>query len=382
VPLDHLATLGKKNADATSTRTKVTHVESGGNGIIGCVSSVVYGEWEEAKALLVSLDFSFRSRRDSGRIESIEIVASFEPDKNTSSTLAREQPRVRAFFPTKTSSDALRGPPGTPPFTVKGQAWSRKKREDPHQVIWTIVSHGGTGDGLNGCVSLCSVVTATGPLTAMVTAKGKLHNPFAGFLPFRVAPWTKDDPVLFDFKTEKGKLDICRQFHALDEITYMDWASNKPTSSNSSTTTIAAPAAVSKPPASNTGSAYRVRGIPMCWTESHLVAILAKELDLDPADDPIELRSFSPSPFPHRSESAAVVSFVGKIPMLLTAGQDKWEIKVLQGIHDTPTCDTHSEVAILIIDSSFKGFSSLGSYTLASRCLETGVEYAKRMKLK
>lgn len=60
------------------------YVESGGNGIIGCVLLVVYGEWEEVKVFLVLLDFLFCFCWDLGCIEFIEIVVFFEFDKNIS----------------------------------------------------------------------------------------------------------------------------------------------------------------------------------------------------------------------------------------------------------------------------------------------------------
>lgn len=72
-----------------------------------------------------------------------------------------------------------------------------------------IVSYGGIGDGFNGCVFLCSVVIVIGFFMVMVMVKGKLYNFFVGFFLFCVVFWIKDDFVLFDFKMEKGKFDIC-----------------------------------------------------------------------------------------------------------------------------------------------------------------------------
>ena len=87
--------LGQKNNDG-GTRTKITHIEGLGFGIIGKVLCVRYGTWRSQHAMLIIMRFNFRSKEGIFKLKGAEISVCFESRRGA---IQAQLPVLRGFYP-------------------------------------------------------------------------------------------------------------------------------------------------------------------------------------------------------------------------------------------------------------------------------------------
>jgi hypothetical protein len=236
---------GQQNYD-NDIRTKITHQESFGCGVIGSVRGVSYGTWKNDPACLVLFTFNFRSGKSALRIKSAEISVSFHTDSNTAATSPNDEPILRNFSPRKIfgiphaekrdwkyeislqcnipsislAPTAMTG--GSSSYTkdhrlqIIGQPWSDRKRQEPHQVLWTIREAEKTEYGIPDELNMGIVIGYMSPFQAIVEVSAKLGMG----LPVCAPPWSKDAPLLFNTTTMKGEPMRTREF---DKLGDEDW---------------------------------------------------------------------------------------------------------------------------------------------------------------
>ena len=237
-------------------RTKVTHSELLGCGVIGSVRGVHYGTWKDKPSCLVLLQFTFRSKAGALRLKSADLHVSFQKQSSAGTPSVTEGPRLENFSPRKIYGTPVTehrkwtyefsaqanigaglvsaGPTASiereSAFLVEhrlkivGQPWSDRRREEPHQVLWSVQEASKTGYGIPDTLNTGIVISYNGPFQATVEVSAKLG---VG-IPIYTPPWSKDDPLLFNGTTEKGSPPSNREF---DQLTESDWARLVPYSS-------------------------------------------------------------------------------------------------------------------------------------------------------
>lgn len=240
---------GQKNLEG-DIREKVTHSEWLGCGIIGSVKGVHYGTWKSNPACLVLLQFTFRAKSGPLRLKRANVHLSFRSDPDPSSKSA--EPWLYIFSPRKiygtpyleerkwaievgmqTSISAgplsllsLSGPhvkatqevtlPKEQRLKIVGQPWSERRRQQPHQVLYSIEEAANLGYGIPDTLNVGIVVGYNGPFQATVEVSAKTGVGVPIFAP----PWSKDDPLLFNTVTEKGTIPT-KEFDKLDDVDWM-----------------------------------------------------------------------------------------------------------------------------------------------------------------
>ncbi|EMT74712.1 Protein SERAC1 [Fusarium odoratissimum] len=207
--------LGQRNQNDTDTRTKITHIELFGNGIIGTVVSLAYGTWQGQPAALLVLLFSLRGRENGYlRVRRAQISITFR-----SRTPGDSYPVVRLIQPSSKrvpDSGAAGTPNGAPdvrasspfapwtqgPFAIKASPWSEKSQSELHQVLMELALPRGSPPNICESIPVATVLTFSSPFVAFVKAEADLPAPIRKL---RAFPWSKDDPVLFDGITPKGR---------------------------------------------------------------------------------------------------------------------------------------------------------------------------------
>ena len=161
--------LAQHNFDS-STRSKITHIEFFGLGLVGSVCSVTYGTWSNTPAAILVMQFDFRAGDGFLRYKKAEVSISFEPQSTTD-----VYPAVRRFFPTTNrvrgklselegstlSSGYLVWPPDE--FVIRGRSWYGKDSQDQNEVFWTLNDTCGAKFGICEPIKLAVVVTAHEP---------------------------------------------------------------------------------------------------------------------------------------------------------------------------------------------------------------------------
>ncbi|KEY71758.1 hypothetical protein S7711_02982 [Stachybotrys chartarum IBT 7711] len=370
---DDSVTLGQKNSDNTSTRTKITQVEVGRLGIIGTILSVTYGTWNAEPAACITLRFDFRCKDGQFRFESSEIGVSFTAFpraqvRNRSTARSRmkimNSPVVVFFYPqdhklpsptlsekSSVGNDASRI---QPLFSLKGRTWSKTTRDEPHQVFWTMHEHEAAKSGISDEVYLCTVVRHLGSFQATVEARAKL----ALGITLRNLPWSEDDPLLFDGVTGKGPQLETKEYDSLTVDNWTEWLSRFIRIGSSTSSICSVRGTAGAPQDAKTvrdEMAYRIRAIPKSWSERYFLEKLTALFQMGHRASDIILLSFAPSAFPLRHEQSAVISFSKGAPHVLSDDKQRWVLEVLED----PSADEASKVK-LVFDRTFDGFTPLG----------------------
>ncbi|KAH7308576.1 hypothetical protein B0I35DRAFT_442232 [Stachybotrys elegans] len=366
---DDSATLGQKNYDDTSTRTKITQVGLGRLGIMGTVLSVTYGTWNGEAAACVTFRFDFRCKEGRLRFESSEVWVSFTvPRPGKKSATARsglKDPAVLLYYPQDhvlpspalSQQSSIQESTGFAGLSLRGRTWSKRSRDEPHQVFWTMHEDKAAQSGISDEVFLCVVVRHSGPFRATVEARAKL----AIGITLENAPWSKDDPLLFDGITGKGPQMDTPKYDSLDAEHWREWLSSFSRTKSFASSIRSFQSATREARdlrAPRDPLAYRIRAIPASWSDTYLLDKLADLFQMRAGTKDILLLSFSPSAFPLRHEQNAVVSFPRGPPQVLTDGKQRWVLEV----EEEPSIST-SEVhnVELVFDITFEGFTPLGT---------------------
>ena len=363
-------------------RLKVTHIESLGLGIIGTVQVVSYGTWEDQPACLVGLRINQRRSASASAFRRIEIIVSCDVWSSQSSgqhpvlrNFSPREHRVRlnhehgswAWEPLQRSwianpshlesshaagTSELQTIPG-----VSGTPWSSKRRMAPHQILWTVESGAQGQWQIPDQLDFAFVVQydSTFKATVEVSAKTKVGLPF----PFVTLPWSKDDPLLFNGRSQIGKRHRTRRFDLMSDQDWADLALYLPewhvpaTSSHS----------VMKDSVSENGNGekqynqdfvFRVRGIPGSLDRISTTNLIREGL-LIREEEAVKVRSLTESPY--RSEKIATATFT-KLPSMLgestLKSMDEWQFVVTSNLNSTlPICTS------LVFDTHFRGFTPL-----------------------
>jgi protein SERAC1 len=382
--------LGQHNVDDTSTRTKITHIDFLGLGVIGSVCSVAYGTWRDSPsrpttpAALLVMQFDFKAGSGPLRYKSAEISISFKGQKPGAS-----HPVIHQLFPTSTksrssqpasrksasilSSDPFIWPPDE--FVIRGKTWSSKGAQEPDEVIWNINETHGSKFGICEPVKLGLIVTHQGPFQATVEVEATTAF---SLIKISNTPWSRDDPLLFDCVTHKGRPLPGTELNGLDSQTLADYiALANPSSSALSAVVSSLMTAPSSSPkresaSTSSGALYRVRGIPASCLRGQFIRSLATALGLETSS--IRVHSFMPNPYGSREEMMSVLSFHTTPDFLQTKSSKKeWYLNITlppQGNESDLNANTNTK---LLFDTHFLGFSVVG--TTSADPTEIEVEY-------
>ncbi|KAL9566313.1 hypothetical protein ACKAV7_009672 [Fusarium commune] len=356
--------LGQHNVDDASTRTKITHIDFLGLGVIGSVCSVAYGTWRDSPshpttpAALLVMQFDFKAGSGPLRYKKAEISISFKGQKSGAS-----RPVIHQFFPTSTkprsSQSASRksasllplDPFIWPPdeFIIRGQTWESKGAQEPDEVMWNInETHG---------------MTHQGPFQATVEVEAT-----TAFSLIKISnnPWSRDDPLLFDCVTDKGRPLPGTELSGLNSQTLADYIAlaNPSSSVLSAVVSSLMPAPSSSPEresaSTSSGAVYRVQGIPATCLRGQFIQSLTTTFDLETSS--IRVHSFMPNPYGSRDEMMSVLSF-HKTPDFLQKKSSKkeWYLNIRlppQGNESDLKSNTNTKIRF---DAHFLGFSVVGT---------------------
>lgn len=375
---DDSVTLGQKNSDSTSTRTKITQVELGSLGIIGTVLSVTYGTWDAKPAACITLRFDFRCKDGQFRFGSSEIGVSFtafpqaQVGKGSTPRLRTKNinsPVVVFFYPqdhklpspTVSEKSSVGDDTGRTQtrFSLKGRTWSKTTRDEPHQVFWTMHEDAAAKSGISDAVCLCIVVRHLGSFQATVEARAKLTLGVT----LRNLPWSEDDPLLFDGVTGKGPQLEIKEYDSLAVENWTEWLSRftRIGSSTSSLCSVRGTAGATQDAKTvRDEMAYRVRAIPKNWSETYFLDKLTALFQMGHCARDIRVLSFAPSAFPLRQEKSAVISFSKGAPQVLSDEKQRWVLEV----PEDPSADEAGRVE-LVFDLTFDGLTPLGKNATA-----------------
>ncbi|CAM1509526.1 Fc.00g032650.m01.CDS01 [Cosmosporella sp. VM-42] len=390
--------LGQHNADDFNTRTKITHVDFLGLGVIGSVCSVTYGTWSEspgnpgnpgspaAPAALLVMQFDFRAGSGPLRYTSAAISVVFEgqgPGGN--------RPIIHRVFPTSNNSrsspsasrsSGLMLPPDPfvwPPdeFTIRGKTWvSAEGVQEPDEVTWKLNETHGSKFGICEPVKLAVIVTHQGPFQATVEATATTA---LRLIKISNTPWSQDDPLLFDGFTHKGRPLPGTELNRLDPQTLAEYiALASPSSSALSRASSTAVSSLMTAPSTtperestpkSSGAVYRVRGIPASCRRGSFIRGLATALSIEPSS--IRVHSLTANPYHTGEEMMSVLSF-HTIPDILQAKSTNrvWPVDVSlppEGSESHPTVNT---TITLLFDTHFLGFSAVGTTSAVSAEIE------------
>jgi len=369
----HLKPQRNATDGSNTTRIKITHLDLFGMGIVGTVCSLSYGTWQLQPAALLVIEFGFRAPEGRRRYKRAEISAIFEPlsaaitSTSSASAAATTYPVIRDFWPknnanstsSSNAADAAGHCPGSTQsiwplqdFSIRGRHWMGQIAQAPNQVIWTIREIDRSEVGIYESIKLAVVVAYHGLFRATV----KVSATTGIGLKVRSFPWSRDDPLLFDGRTPKGKQFRVSEFWGLEEKDLVQHMRESSSASSSDSTLVAAfddRLVMGLPPArspAKSTSAFRVRGIPSSLTLDSLVQSLVETLEVEA--EAICIRCFTTNPY--RAEKMAIVSFA-TLPSRLKEPQPtrEWQTPLR-----LPTSE--SSAANLLFDTHFLGFSELG----------------------
>lgn len=380
--------LGQRNTDDNATRTKITHLQGLGYGIIGTVSAVAYGSWYGSPAALCVMQFRFRAREGVGRYKNAEIWVSFEPASSDNDASRASYPIIRSFYPKDNRStgphveDENRLSSGTTPssstvtpsssilvgqwptdeYRIKGMIWSSKDADEPHEVFWKLFEAEGSGSGISEQVRLAAIVGFSGPFRAVVVVKATT----AFGLKLRKLPWSHDDPILFDGETRKGRSPPSSDFSSIIESDFLRYISDPAISVTSLPASLAETAVKQLETKSHSDdksqTVFRIRGIPSACSRDDFVELLQAWLGV--GKEQFQLRSFTLNPYPYKNERMAMVSFTA-IPAALTVSSPKKEWRI-EGSLPLQDQTTNKKKVVLHFDTHFYGFSALGVSSISS----------------
>ncbi|KAI8711215.1 Protein SERAC1 [Fusarium sp. LHS14.1] len=380
--------LGQRNQNDTDTRTKITHIELFGNGIIGTLVSLAYGTWQGQPAALLVLLFSLRGRENGYlRVRRAQISITFR-----SRTPGDRYPVVRLIQPSSKrmpDSGAAGTPNGAPdvrasspfapwtqgPFAIKASPWLEKSESEPNQVLMELALPRRSPPSICESIPVATVLTFSSPFVAFVKAEADLPAPI---YKLRAFPWSKDDPVLFDGITPKGREVASTDFSRLgdsgleefmmDCLGPLSTRDHVPISSTAGSYT-STEGRINKPLASKPSlQVYRVHGIPSSCSSDTFVRLLS--LASSVPDVAIHIKTFSTHH--HLEENVAVVSFDSEPAELkLLSPNGRWHLTVpsqlwlpAQGFSASKGAadnDPAKEKDVdLHFDTDFHGFTQIG----------------------
>lgn len=248
--------LGSQRNTGQETRTKVTHQDFSGSGLMATITRLCYGTYNEKKACLIVVQFSFHWSKDDHKFKRVEAEISFRarPQRFGFSSQKTQVPVVRNLCPRKaygkpntngkkwfisveqlcdvpTSADGVHrvkdnlGPKKAfeedHRVEIVGRRWSDSRRVDFHKACWTVREIGKPSFGIPDKFDLAVLVEYEDDFEAdvRVTVDVPLHRKLQGF------PWPVDDPILFTSKS-KGSV-IGRSFSntQFEKLTDDDWGS-------------------------------------------------------------------------------------------------------------------------------------------------------------
>ncbi|KAK0751417.1 hypothetical protein B0T18DRAFT_387548 [Schizothecium vesticola] len=280
---------------------------------------------------------------------------------------ATTHPVIRDFWPknnansisSSNAADAAGHCPGSTKliwpmqdFSIRSRHWTGQSAQAPNQVIWTLREVDRSEVGINESIKLAVVVAHHGPFRATV----KVSATTGVGLKVRSFPWSRDDPLLFDGRTPKGKQLRVSEFWGLEEKDLVQHMRESSSASSSDSTLAAAfddRLVMGLPPArpqAKSTSAFRVRGIPSSLTLDNFVQSLVEALEVEA--ETIRIHCFTTNPY--RAEKMAIVSFA-TLPSRLKEPQPTREWQTPPRL---PTSE--SNTANLLFDTHFLGFSELG----------------------
>jgi hypothetical protein len=330
------------------------------------------------------MQFDFKAGSGPLRYKSAEISISFKGQKPGAS-----HPVIHQLFPTSTksrssqpasrksasilSSDPFIWPPDE--FVIRGKTWSSKGAQEPDEVIWNINETHGSKFGICEPVKLGLIVTHQGPFQATVEVEATTAF---SLIKISNTPWSRDDPLLFDCVTHKGRPLPGTELNGLDSQTLADYiALANPSSSALSAVVSSLMTAPSSSPkresaSTSSGALYRVRGIPASCLRGQFIRSLATALGLETSS--IRVHSFMPNPYGSREEMMSVLSFHTTPDFLQTKSSKKeWYLNITlppQGNESDLNANTNTK---LLFDTHFLGFSVVG--TTSADPTEIEVEY-------
>jgi len=243
--------LGQRN-EVEETRDKITHIEAWHRSVIGTVTRVRYGSYNNFPACLICMRFTFRYSKDLLRFKKAEISVNFE--NRPSQTLNQNKdPAVQAFSPrkiygkpteeakkftyeVKLQASVSVGPASIGPelsvskesafkeehqLEIIGLDKSKRRRNFSHAVIWTVTEDKLHSSGIPDELNVAVIVGHDGDFQAEVNVT--LDTPVMSGLYSNV--WARDEPVLFVPPISKG--DPLRS-DRFDTFTEDDWRSIAP----------------------------------------------------------------------------------------------------------------------------------------------------------
>ncbi|OIW32574.1 hypothetical protein CONLIGDRAFT_699412 [Coniochaeta ligniaria NRRL 30616] len=366
-------TLGQHNLDDHTTRTKIMHMEFLGLGVVGSVCSVTYGKWHHTSAALLVMQFDFRARDGTLRYKKAEVSISFVPQTASAATgLSQSYPVVRDFRPKNNKAQTL-GHFTWPAdeFSIRGRTWPSKDSQETNEVAWTLNETTGSKSSICEPVKLAVIVTFQGPFKAVVEATATTGLG----LKLRNFPWSRDDPLLFDGVTHKGKPLQDSEFNNFSDAAIVEYISLASPSSESLSKVIRGPSSVPNDVAHPTSSevkndsksraVFRVRGIPASCRRVDLVKGLTTSLRVQ--TNSLRVHSFTSNPYREGIEMMAVLSF-DALPEVLRKknAKNEWLISVFFPPEESSSEMVANMPTQLLVDTHFLGFSRLGTNSTVS----------------
>ena len=178
-------------------------------------------------------------------------------------------------------------------------------------------------------------------------------------------PWSKDDPLLFNGKTQGGHFPRTRDFDRLVDTDWAELAPYLPDWNQLTRGMETAPAGYTQQPEkdqkeSDREIVYRVRRIPECYKGSGVLRLLSKALLIE---NEKSIRVWSLAESPYRSEKIATVTF-DQIPATLTKSsirdKDEWHFEARESFDKANDVTKISPIQMPpILDTHFRGFTPL-----------------------
>jgi hypothetical protein len=279
------------------------------------------------------------------------------------------------------SSDPSIWPPDE--FIIRGKLWSAKGVQEPNEVIWTMNETHGSKFGICEPVKLAVIVTHHGPFRATVEATATTA---LRFIKISNSPWSRDDPLLFDGVTHKGRPLPGSELNKLEPQVLVDYISMaNPSSaalSRASSSAVlslgAAPSTTAKQDhaSKSPGAVHRVRGIPASCRRERFIRGLAIALNIEPTS--IHVHSFSANPYRTGEEMMSVLSFDTTPDVLRVKSTNKeygYFVDISLSPEGSESDPRANRTVTLLFDTHFLGFSAVGLST-ADSSAEIEVEYA------
>lgn len=237
------------------TRTKITHQEFFGSGVIATITRVCYGTFKDRRACIIAFHFSFHWSRDAHLFKRVEAEISFEPyPRGLKSVMENAKPPVvrnlsrrrihgipntngRKWFckveqqcavPSVTP-DVVSAEPATGRrafdeahrVEVVGKQWSDTRRRDFHKACWIVKEIGQPSFGIPDELDVAVLVEHQGGFQAEVKISADV--PF--YRRLRWFPWPDDDPIIFASQCSGALIGEELRTSQFETLLDADWSS-------------------------------------------------------------------------------------------------------------------------------------------------------------